>query len=135
HQLGALVGEVRTMIFYEAPHRITASIADMRAIFGGEREVAVARELTKLHETLYRGTLASVMAEMAADPHAQRGEFVVVVAGAESAESSEAERRAVEVVEILAQYLSRADAVKAAAEITGVKRNALYRLSHSDDTG
>jgi len=133
--LKALAAEPRTLVFYEAPHRILATIDDMSAAFGATRRVVVARELTKLHETVYRGTFASVAAIMAADPHATRGEFVVVVEGAPAADSSEAERAALAMVEVLCRYVSRADAVKAAAEISGVKRNTLYRLSHGDPAG
>lgn len=133
--LQALVTEPRTLVFYEAPHRILATIDDMTATFGSTRRVAVARELTKLHETVYRGTFAAVAATMAADPNATRGEFVVVVEGAPADDTGEAERDALAMVEVLCRYISRADAVKAAAEITGVKRNALYRLSHPDAAG
>ncbi|MGR9093296.1 MAG: 16S rRNA (cytidine(1402)-2'-O)-methyltransferase [Gammaproteobacteria bacterium] len=133
--LAALAAEPRTLVFYEAPHRILATIDDMTTAFGVARRVAVARELTKLHETVYRGTFASVAAAMAADPNATRGEFVVVVEGAPADDSSEAERDALAMVEVLCRYVSRADAVKAAAEISGVKRNALYRLSHPDSAG
>ncbi len=134
-RLKALAAEPRTLIFYEAPHRILATIDDMRAAFGATRRVAVARELTKLHETVYRGSFASVAASMAADPNATRGEFVVIVEGAPASDASEAEIAALAMVEVLSRYVSRGDAVKAAAEISGVKRNTLYRLSHADPGG
>lgn len=134
-RLKALAAEPRTLIFYEAPHRILATIDDMRAAFGATRTVAVARELTKLHETVYRGSFASVAASMAADPNATRGEFVVIVEGAPASDASEAETAALAMVEVLSRYVSRGDAVKAAAEISGVKRNTLYRLSHADPGG
>lgn len=134
-RLKALAAEPRTLIFYEAPHRILATIDDMRAAFGATRRVAVARELTKLHETVYRGSFASVAASMAADPNATRGEFVVIVEGAPASDASEAETAALAMVEVLSRYVSRGDAVKAAAEISGVKRNTLYRLSHADPGG
>lgn len=133
--LKKLQAEPRTLVFYEAPHRILATLDDMRTAFGATRRVAVARELTKLHETVYRGTFASVAEMMATDPNATRGEFVVVVEGAPAADASEAERAALAMVEVLCRYVSRGDAVKAAAEITGVKRNTLYRLSHADPAG
>lgn len=133
--LQALASEPRTLVFYEAPHRILATIADMSTAFGATRRVAVLRELTKLHETAYRGTFAAVMAAMAADPNASRGEFVIVVEGAPATVGGAAERAALAMVEVLCRYVSRGDAVKAAAEISGVKRNTLYRLSHADPDG
>jgi len=135
HQLRGLVGESRTLVFYEAPHRILASIEDLVAEFGGDREAVVARELTKLHESVYRGSLAEVAAAMAGDPNATRGEFVIVVAGAERVAGEVDERRALDIIAVLDGYLSRADAIKAAAEISGVARNKLYRLSHSGKPG
>lgn len=129
-RLQSLTAEPRTLIFYEAPHRIIASMHDLCTVFGGTREVAVARELTKLHETLYRGSLASVVAMMNADPHAGRGEIVIVVAGAPERDTSDDERRAVAMIELLANHLPRGDAVRIAAECTGLKRNRLYRLAH-----
>ncbi|TDJ67489.1 MAG: 16S rRNA (cytidine(1402)-2'-O)-methyltransferase [Proteobacteria bacterium] len=134
-RLQSLVTEPRTLIFYEAPHRILATMADLCEIFGHAREVAVARELTKLHETLYRGSLSSVAVAMNADPNAVRGEIVIVVAGAPERDTSEDERRAMEMIKVLSCHLPRGDAVRIAAELTGLKRNHLYRLAHNNGNG
>lgn len=133
-RLKALVNESQTLVFYEAPHRIHECISDMCSVFGGERDAVVARELTKLHETLYRGTLASLSEELAQDEHASRGEIVVMVAGAEVDDRPLAETRALEMIPTMTNYLSRADAIKLAAELTGAKRNVLYqRVGHTTD--
>ena len=131
-RLQLLRSETRTSIFYEAPHRILASITDMQAVFGDEREVTVGRELTKLHETLYRGPLGSVVETMLLDENAARGEIVIVLAGASDVDTDEAERKALEMIEILSRQMPTANAIKLAAEWTGLKRNLLYRLAHDD---
>lgn len=128
-RLRSLVDEPRTLIFYEAPHRILATMEDLCAVFGDSRGVVVARELTKLHETVYRGALGAVAAAVRADPNAARGELVIVLAGATVRDSSEDEQRALHMVAVLSGHLRKAEAIKIAAEITGVKRNRLYRLA------
>ena len=80
-RLQALAGEVRTMVFYESSHRIAESLADMAAIFGGERPAVLARELTKLFETVLDGDLAGLLARVEADENQRKGEFVVMVQG------------------------------------------------------
>ena len=77
--LASLAGEERTLVFFEAPHRIAAMLADLAAVFGAERRATVARELTKAHETLYRGTLAELARRAAEDENLRRGELTVVV--------------------------------------------------------
>ena len=134
-RLHSLSIEPRTMIFYEAPHRILATIEDMCAVFGKERQVSVARELTKLHETVYRGSLGSVSEAMDADANATRGEIVIVLRGATERITGDDERRAMEMVDVLSRHLSTGDAIKVAAELSGVKRNLLYRLVHDNDGG
>lgn len=129
--LSTLLRESRTLIFYEAPHRIIATMADLCEVFGLTREVAVARELTKLHETLYRGSLGSVASAMKADTNAARGEIVIVLAGATANQTRDEERLALQMVDGLCRQLPKADAIKLAAELTGVKRNHLYRLVHA----
>jgi 16S rRNA (cytidine1402-2'-O)-methyltransferase len=134
-RLRSLAREPRTLIFYEAPHRILAAMEDLCAVFGRRRQVAVARELTKLHETVYRGSLASVTTAMQADPNAPRGEVVIVVAGATERDASNDERRALEMVEVLSRHLPKGEAIKLAAELAGVKRNRLYRRAHTKEDG
>jgi 16S rRNA (cytidine1402-2'-O)-methyltransferase len=123
--------EARTVIFYEAPHRILATMEDLCATLGDEREVVVARELTKLHETLYRGCLGRVTQDMKNDPNAARGELVIVLGGAPEPDMSEDEDQALSMVKTLSRHVAMADAVKLTAELTGIKRNRLYRLAHS----
>ena len=132
-RLRALASDPRTLIFYEAPHRVLATMDDFCEVFGPTREVSVARELTKLHETLYRGSLGSVTAAMHNDPNAARGEIVVVLGGATHIDDAAEETRAVNMLNVLTKYLPTADSIKVAAEVCGVKRNRLYRLAHSNE--
>ena len=125
--LQALSGETRTLIFYESSHRIVEALDDLAAVFGGDRHAVVARELTKLFETVLDGALADLTARIKADANQQRGEFVVLVAGAgdeaDAARLAEGRR----VFELLRKDLPPGRAAKLAAEITGAARNALYR--------
>lgn len=117
-----------TLVFYEAPHRILECVADLTAILG-ERQVTFARELTKTFETIYSCRLGDALAWLQADPNQQRGEFVLLVEGApdkdEQAISPEAQRT----LECLLAELPLKQAVKLAAEISGVKKNTLYELA------
>jgi 16S rRNA (cytidine1402-2'-O)-methyltransferase len=88
-RLGALALETRTLVFYESPHRVRESLEDCVESFGAERSAAAARELTKIHETLYRGTLAELKARASTDPDFARGEIVLVIAGGSPAASAE----------------------------------------------
>ena len=124
----ALVDATRTLIFFEAKHRIVESLADAVAVFGGERRAAIARELTKLHETLLRGTLAELQVCVAADPEQQLGEFVLLIAGADrDMVTARKEREAITLARRLATEMSASRAAKLAAEISGASKNALYR--------
>jgi 16S rRNA (cytidine1402-2'-O)-methyltransferase len=128
--LQALAGDPRTLVFYEARHRIVESLTDMAAAFGEAREAVVARELTKTFETLLRGTLADVLQRVRSDSDQQLGEFVVVVAGA--AAIDDAGRRLAEgrrVFDLLKHELPASRAVRLAAEISGAPKNALYPLA------
>jgi 16S rRNA (cytidine1402-2'-O)-methyltransferase len=127
-RLGALASEPRTLVFYEAVHRVAAVLADLADLFGGEREAVVARELTKAFEEVRAGALAELAAAAADGGLTLKGEFVLVVAGAPGAGSSEA--AAERVLEVLARYpaLSSRDRVAIASELTGARRNRLYRL-------
>jgi 16S rRNA (cytidine1402-2'-O)-methyltransferase len=124
-RLGELAGETRTVIFYESSHRILESLQDMRDIFGVEREAVVARELTKMFETVLDGSLATLVERVAGDPNQQRGEFVVMVAGREAGED-ERLAEGLRVFAILKEELPPAKAAKLAAAITGAPRKALY---------
>ncbi|MEY2151905.1 16S rRNA (cytidine(1402)-2'-O)-methyltransferase [Rhodanobacter sp. 115] len=124
-RLQELAGEPRTLIFYESSHRVAESLADMRDVFGGEREAVLARELTKLFETVLGEPLIELAARVVADPDQQRGEHVIVVAGRdEEADAKLAEGR--RVFAILREELPPAKAAKLAAAISGAPRKELY---------
>ena len=124
-RLRELAGEPRTIIFYESSHRVAESLADMRDAFGADREAVLARELTKMFETVLGEPLAELAARVAADPDQQRGEHVIVVAGrGEEADAKLAEGR--RVFAILRDELPPAKAAKLAAAISGAPRKLLY---------
>jgi 16S rRNA (cytidine1402-2'-O)-methyltransferase len=116
-----------TLVFYEAVHRVGDCLADMAQVFGDERAAFVARELTKLHETVYRGTLAEVCAAVVADPGGHKGEFTIVVAGAPATAPGVGELE--RVVRVLAEELPVAQAATLAARLTGAARREAYRLA------
>ena len=129
--LQRLQGETRTMIFYEAPHKLCATLRDLAAAFGEERRLSLSRELTKLHEQTLRMTLGEAMRYF--DENAPRGEFVLIVEGAPDepeTEQSEEERLAAAAEAVrrrIEQGQTQKDAVKAVSAEVGVKKNALYR--------
>ena len=127
--LDSLRSETRTMIFYEAPHKLTATLADLSAVFGAERRISLCRELTKLHEEVLRTTLGEAAAYYA--EHAPRGEFVLIVEGAAPlAPEAVSEADALEAVRaIIGQGLSRKDAVRRVSEQTGIPKNELYNAA------
>ena len=128
-RLGALVAESRTLIFYESGHRIVDALKDMREVFGAQREGVVARELTKIFETVLDAPLGELVERVEADANQQRGEFVVLVAGAsgEAADATLAEGR--RVFALLCEEMSPAHAARMAARITGAPRKQLYSVS------
>lgn len=127
--LDGLRSETRTMIFYEAPHKLTATLADLSAVFGAERRISLCRELTKLHEEVLRTTLGEAAAYYA--EHAPRGEFVLIVEGAAPlAPEAVSEADALEAVRaLIRQGLSRKDAVRRVSEQTGIPKNELYNAA------
>ncbi|HTH67792.1 MAG TPA: 16S rRNA (cytidine(1402)-2'-O)-methyltransferase [Rhodanobacter sp.] len=124
-RLQELAGDARTLIFYESSHRVAESLADMRDVFGADREAVLARELTKLFETVLGAPLAELAARVVADPDQQRGEHVILVAGrGEEVDAKLAEGQ--RVFAILREELPPAKAAKLAAAISGAPRKALY---------
>ncbi|WP_085626511.1 MULTISPECIES: 16S rRNA (cytidine(1402)-2'-O)-methyltransferase [unclassified Pseudomonas] len=122
--------EPRTLIFYEAPHRILECLEDMEAVFGGERPALLARELTKTFETLKGLPLAELRAFVAGDSNQQRGECVVLVGGWSAPEGGQAiSAEAQRVLDLLLAELPLKRAAALAAEITGVRKNLLYQLA------
>ncbi|SFH93434.1 16S rRNA (cytidine1402-2'-O)-methyltransferase [Pseudomonas guineae] len=122
--------EPRTLIFYEAPHRILECLQDMQAVFGDERPALLARELTKTFETLKGMPLAELAAWVAADSNQQRGECVVLVAGWQAPEGEEAvNAEALRILNLLLAEMPLKRAAALAAEITGVRKNLLYQVA------
>jgi 16S rRNA (cytidine1402-2'-O)-methyltransferase len=129
-RLAALATEERTLVFFEAPHRIAAMLADAAAAFGPERPAALCRELTKTHEEIRRAPLGE-LAAWAAEADV-RGEITLVVAGAEAppAVARSAEELAARVAAYEQQGMSRRDAIAAVARDTGVPRRDVYAAAH-----
>ncbi|HIT57988.1 MAG TPA: 16S rRNA (cytidine(1402)-2'-O)-methyltransferase [Candidatus Galloscillospira stercoripullorum] len=127
-RLSELRGEGRTMLFYEAPHKLCATLADLSETFGSDRRIAVCRELTKLHEEILRTTLDQAVAHYAQNP--PKGEFVLVVEGcqAEKTESVTLEDGVRRVLALREEGLSLKDATRQAAAETGLPKNELYQL-------
>lgn len=124
--LQELTSESRTLIFYEAPHRILELIQDMHEIFGSERRVTIARELTKQFEQIVRGTLSVINAKLESGEIKIKGEFVVIVEGTRASPISDIE--ALRINRILSEKLSPKDAAVMTAKITGKKKNEVYQL-------
>ncbi|PLX62629.1 16S rRNA (cytidine(1402)-2'-O)-methyltransferase [Sedimenticola selenatireducens] len=125
-QFRRLKDEGMTLIFYESSHRILDSLADMAAVFGEDRPAVIARELTKLHETILSQSLGSLVELVSRDLNQQKGEFVVLVAGAvRDAEAIDPETQ--RILEILLEEMPTKQAATLAAKITGIKKNRLYQ--------
>lgn len=126
-RVAELAREMRTLVFFEAPHRIAESLEDLAAGFGPTRRAAIARELTKLHETVYRGTLAELAALARQDPNFTRGEITAVIEGApRRAETDDAGAALDATLKVLLSELSPSKAAALAAKLTGGKRNDAY---------
>lgn len=132
--LASLAHEVRTLVFFEAPHRIQATLADLAAQFGGERRAVVARELTKAHETLYRGTLGELAARAAREENFARGELTVIVHGAAPEATTVDGAKLRRTMEILLRELPPGRAAATAAALTGATRAAAYALASRGGT-
>ena len=125
-RLAELAPEARTLVFFEAPHRIAECLEDMAAAFGGARRAAVARELTKVFETVYRGTLATLCTQARSDANFTRGEITLVVEGAARASIDPARAQLDATLEVLLTELAPSKAAALAARLTGAKRNDAY---------
>ena len=130
--LESLKKEQRTMIFYEAPHKLLATLEDLRDAFGDERPISLCRELTKLHEEVVRTTLGEAVEKYTANP--PKGEFVLIVAGAELEEKEVASETdaATRVAQLIAEGLSRKDAVKQTAKELNLPKNVVYDIALKD---
>lgn len=131
--LDSLVNEQKTMIFYEAPHKLLATLQDMSAVFGADRPISLCRELTKLHEEVIRTTLGQAIEKYTAE--APKGEFVLVVAGAPETPKSQISPENVKqrLLDLLSQDYSRKDAVKQVAAETGLPKNVVYDIALQSD--
>ena len=127
--LAQVEGEARTMIFYEAPHKLRRTLGDLEKLFGPERKIAVVRELTKIHEEVWRTTLGEAAARYREQE--PRGEYVLVVAGAERPVKEEpySLEEAVELAqELLEAGASPSEAAKQAAQASGLRKAAIYKV-------
>jgi 16S rRNA (cytidine1402-2'-O)-methyltransferase len=125
-RLESLAGETRTLLFYESPQRIRETLEDAASVLGARRRAVVARELTKLHESVYHGSLAELAARAAADADMSRGEIVLLVAGAE-AQAAAADAELDRTLQVLLKFMPASRAAPIAAELTGARRNDCYR--------
>ena len=130
--LDSLRTEKRTMIFYEAPHKLVSTLEDLRQAFGDDRGISLCRELTKLHEEVVRTTLGEAVARYTETP--PKGEFVLIVAGAqpEEKEAPTETDAAARVSQLMQEGLSRKDAVKQAAKELGLPKNVVYDIALKD---
>jgi 16S rRNA (cytidine1402-2'-O)-methyltransferase len=128
--LARLAAEPRTLVFFEAPHRIAATLADLTQLFGAQRRAVVARELTKLHEVVYRGTLEELSAAAIAEPNFARGEITLLIEGLAAPDEDGADRALlVRALKLLLAEMPPARAAALAAQIAGVKRSEAYALA------
>lgn len=130
--LARLAQESRTLVLFEAPHRIAATLQELATAFGGERSAVVARELTKLHESLYRGTLAQLVERAAQEPDMARGEITLVIAGNAAPGEGDAALLA-RALPLLLRELPPARAAAIAAQLSGVSRQQAYEQALSRD--
>lgn len=126
-KLEELSREPRTLVFFESSHRISTAINDMALVFGGDRVVAICRELTKKFETVLRAPLETLQQNLADDANQTRGEFVIVVTGFESSDS-ESLSSALKMATALLEYMPGSQAARIAAKLNDVPRRDIYRL-------
>lgn len=128
-RLEFLKNETRTLIFYEAPHRIQDLLENLQIIFGETRHAVLAREMTKLYETIYHGPLTALVQWVKNDPNQQRGEMVVVVEGHPDADEQSTTAALEKVLTILLKELPLKQAVQLACELTGERKNKVYKTA------
>ena len=118
-----------TLVFYEAPHRILECVSNLAEVLGSHRQLTIARELTKLFETIYTCALGDALKWLQTDPNQQKGEFVLLVSGAEIQHVTEIDEQTKDVLELLLEELSLKQAVKLATKITGKNKKLLYGMA------
>lgn len=126
--LDALKEDPRTLIFYESPHRILPSLTSIIAVLGAERQMVLARELTKTFETFIAGSAQEVLDTLNADANQKRGEMVLMIKGFEAVKIREISEDVEKMLLLLCEELPLKKAAALAAKITGLKKNALYQL-------
>ena len=119
----------RTIIFYEAPHRILKTLIDMIKVIGPSRKIVLARELTKTYETFISGTLESVLQVIEKDLNQQKGEIVIVLAGADSSDKKIETQDSKQILSVLLEELPLKQAVSLGSKITGIQKNIFYKLA------
>ncbi|MDG6894285.1 16S rRNA (cytidine(1402)-2'-O)-methyltransferase [Volucribacter amazonae] len=127
-KLKNLAKEDRTLIFYESTHRILACLQDMMNIFGGDRYVVLARELTKTWETLYGDNLANLLNWLQQDPYRTKGEMVLIVEGYQQTEEQAFSNQAIQALQLISEELPLKKAAAIVAQLYGYKKNALYQF-------
>jgi 16S rRNA (cytidine1402-2'-O)-methyltransferase len=125
-RIQALAGEPRTIVFYEAPHRVQETLTDLAELLGGDRQALIARELTKVFEETHRASLTEIQGWLVARPERGRGEFVIVVEGRPPARSDQLDAEDDRLLAALLEELPAAAAARLAARLTGKRRRALY---------
>ncbi|WP_417658713.1 16S rRNA (cytidine(1402)-2'-O)-methyltransferase [Pseudidiomarina sp.] len=132
-RLQELAGETRTLVFYESPHRIADTLADMVSEIGPDRRLVMARELTKQFETYLSGSVAEVQQRVIEDSNQQRGEIVLILGGAEEQAADDVNPAAMKTLNLLRKELPLKKAAALAAEIHGARKNTLYQLALEQD--
>lgn len=127
-QLRGLAREPRTLVFFEAPHRIMETLVDIAEVLGGERRAAVAREISKVHESVYRGSIAALLDIGRNDPNFARGEITLVVAGVPAAQSAPDDAFVARALDLLAKELPPSRAAAIVAQLTGRRKADVYAL-------
>jgi 16S rRNA (cytidine1402-2'-O)-methyltransferase len=125
--LRGLVGRTETIIFYESPKRVLATLTDMQTIFGDSREVCLAKELTKAFETIQTGSIPNLIEYLTIDQNHQKGEFVILISATNKIDLAEAEIQLDSLLPILCAEMSTSKAAKIAAKITGIDKKKCYK--------
>ena len=122
-----LVGRTETIIFYESPKRVLATLTDMKTIFGDSREVCLAKELTKAFETIHTGSIPNLIEYLTIDQNHQKGEFVILISATNKIDLAEAEIQLDSLLPILCAEMGTSKAAKIAAKITGIDKKKCYK--------
>jgi len=126
-QLIGLAGRTETIIFYESPKRVLATLTDMQTIFGDSREVCLAKELTKAFETIHTGSIPNLIEYLTIDQNHQKGEFVILISATNKIDLAEAEIQLDSLLPILCAEMGTSKAAKIAAKITGIDKKKCYK--------